>query len=219
MRVTLARASMLVVVMAAGCGRIGYDPPTDALVIEPSHVYHLAGNYDDDLGGPPLVSLGGTLEAGGYRFDGHGLSLTGATPDRAYTIDLVVTLDEVGRWHKLVDFKGRASDTGLYVFEDRLQFVIVPNQTFERSAPVLTTGTPYQLTIAREASGLVTAFIDRVVAFQFQDDGDLAALAAADAPVYFFADDDVTGGGEASVGVVRRIKIFDRPLDEVLLLP
>jgi hypothetical protein len=88
------------------------------------HDYQLNGSFADGLGGPSLVPGGGTLGATGYAFDANqGLSLSNglAAPDH-YSIEIVFNFSELTSWRRIVDFKNRTSDTGLYNFQTSLQF-------------------------------------------------------------------------------------------------
>ena len=61
------------------------------------HSYDLNASFDDALGGPAIVSGGGTLEATGYSLDAadQGPSLSGPGVTDNYSIEMVVTLDSV----------------------------------------------------------------------------------------------------------------------------
>src|SRR4051812_30123465 len=81
----------------------------------PTHSYSLDGTYADALGGPSLVGLGGSLGSTGYTFQpNRGLQLTGALNTSVYSIELVFALSTTDSYRKLVDFKNRESDMGLY---------------------------------------------------------------------------------------------------------
>ncbi|HVV87234.1 MAG TPA: hypothetical protein VHE35_29540 [Kofleriaceae bacterium] len=226
-------ALLLVTGVAGACGRIGYDPQpsagddaaADAAADAPSdvpgdappapiHIYHL-NDLSDDLGGPDLISKGGDFVAGGYQFDDdHGLGLIDGLPDHVYTIDLVYTPTmPLGEWHKLLDFQGRSTDEGLYTHYDSLVYVKVSGTDITPSVITgMKSGHQYQITMSRAADGTVTGMVDGAQAFQFQDTTEVAALPGPDAPLEIFMDDDVTGGGETSYGIVRRIVIFDQVL-------
>src|SRR4051812_39658528 len=80
------------------------------------HQYQLNGSLADDFAGPSLVAAGGSLNATNYSFGANqGLSLSGglATPG-TYSIEMVFHFDNVSGFRKILDFKDRTSDTGLY---------------------------------------------------------------------------------------------------------
>lgn len=212
------------------CGRIGYDPATDAGSddgdgdvdddadvdadpLTPLHQYHLDGDYHDDYGGPDLVPAGGSFVADGYHFEANqGLSVTGAVPAEVYTVDLVFSYDAYSGWHKVLDYKDLATDEGYYTYDDRSQFVVVAGATFADGPVGLVANTMYQMTITRDAAGVVTGYVDGAQAWTFNDLADVATLGTVGGPAHFFIDDNATGGGESKAGTVRRIRIWDRAL-------
>ena len=149
----------------------------DAVTVSPVHRYSLAGTLTDDLGGPPLVSNGGTFVPGnplGYAFGANqGLVVTGAVPS-VYTIDLVFELADMTSYRKLIDFKERGSDAGLYVHDSQLEFVVIPitgcpGNSCYTSPVVFTANTPVQVTLTRDATGMVVGFVNRIMQISFAD--------------------------------------------------
>jgi hypothetical protein len=88
--------------------------------------YELNGSYAESNGGPSLVPNGGTLGPDsitglhqGYTFGVNtGLSLSGTGISNAYSIDITFYVDDVNAsintFQKILDFKNRTSDSGLY---------------------------------------------------------------------------------------------------------
>lgn len=95
-----------------------------AAVPPATHAYYLNGDYSDTLAGPAAVPLGGSLVGGGYVHGlNQGLKLPpGVVPRTTYSIELVVTPNSVDGYRKLIDFKGRTTDSGLYLSSGRVQF-------------------------------------------------------------------------------------------------
>lgn len=227
-----ALAVAVVLELVAACGRYGYDPlaagdDTDAGDDDAGdgdamadarddgliHDYRLNGDYTDELGGPDLTSVGGTLVAGGYQFGmNQGLGVIGAMPDSVYTVDIVFQFDDLTSWRKILDFKNYTSDDGYYTYDDKLQFVVVAGSVFATGPPRLTANTQFQATLTRDATGHVVGYVDRVLQFEFDDTAGVARLEAPGAVAHFFIDDTQTGGGEATGGLVRRIRMYDRAL-------
>src|SRR2546422_731867 len=86
----------------------------------PSHSYSLNGTYADDLGGPSLMAHGGSLTSNGYAFlAGQGLTLSNAIPKTTYSIEVVYAIAETNGYRKLLDFKDRTSDNGLYNWDGK----------------------------------------------------------------------------------------------------
>jgi hypothetical protein len=219
--------ALLVAVMTAACGRIGYgddgggddvdadttDADPDAIDLGPLHEYHFNGNYLDDKGGPAMVGRGGTFVAGGYQFAANqGLDVTGALPDRVYTVDIVFEFDDLVGWDKILDFKNLTTDEGYYTYDTSLQFVVVAGSTFATGPQGLPANTLMQTTLTRDAAGLTIGYVNRSQVFMFTDTAGVATLDAPGAIAHFFVDDTATGMGEATGGTVRRIMIWDRAL-------
>src|SRR5689334_12385199 len=77
-------------------------------------------------GGPPLVSYGGTLN-NGYHFGiNEGLSLSGTGIFDVYSIDIHFYFNDINAsfngYERILDFKNRAFDEGLYNRNGRLEF-------------------------------------------------------------------------------------------------
>jgi len=241
----VARAWPAACLLAAACGRLGFDdaPPDslDGRVLDataavdapadtatddatngapiPLHDYRLANSFADERGGPALVGVGGAFDAGGYRFaTNQGLVATLALPTLVYTVDITFAFDTLASWRKVLDFKSLGSDTGLYTFDTSLQFVVVASAVFATSPPVLVPATPTRVTLSRDATGHVIGSIAGAPLFTF-DDTDRVATLDASLTASFFIDDQSTGSQEASAGVVRRIRIYDTALDATRLGP
>ena len=79
-------------------------------------------------GGPPLVSYGGTLN-NGYHFGvNEGLSLSGTGIFDVYSIDIHFYFNDINAsfngYERILDFKNRAFDEGLYNRNGRLEFFV-----------------------------------------------------------------------------------------------
>jgi len=222
------RAWVIVALSAAACGHVGYDPidgdpdaEIDAPLSHLIHQYRLEGDYSDDLGGPALIDRGGSLVAGGYRFEANqGLSVLDALPDQVYSVDLVFWFDAVDGWRKILDYKNLQSDNGFYVYDTALQFVVVAGSVFATGpTSVFSPTAVHQVTITRDATGRVDGYVDLIRQFQFTDTDNVASLDTPGAVVHFFVDDLATSMSESSGGVVRRIRIYDVALAETEIPP
>ena len=141
--------------------------------------------------------------------EGNGLSLSPASAvidgDR-YSIELLFRLDDVDGYRKIIDLKDASDDSGLYIFDGRLIFFDV-----ETPAPrTIKLDTYTQVLLTRKASGKVTAYVNGVRRFSFDDAGGLAVIDASDTLRFFI--DDATPGREHSGGAVSRIRLYDGPL-------
>lgn len=171
---------MLVIV--AGCGRFQFDRTNadagidaagvDALTpVAPIHRYRLAGTYVDDFGGPSIDPLGGAFTTGGYTFAANqGLALANAAPVTTYTIDIKFAFSVIAGYRKLLDFKALTTDEGLYVFDETLQFVIVASDaTVVTSPPLFSAGTMTEVTLTRDAAGMVTGYVNKAPQIAYLD--------------------------------------------------
>ncbi len=99
-----------------------------------THIYELNGTFADTLGGPAIVSNGGTLGPTGYTFGaGQGLNVSNAINPSTYAIEMLLRIDVTSGYRKLIDFKALAADTGLYNLNTALNFYNVatgPSGTF-----------------------------------------------------------------------------------------
>lgn len=217
--------------MLAACGRLGFDaqsardaaPGTsdaaaDGATSSLIHQYSLQGSLADDLGGPDLTAQGGVVTASGYMFAANqGLTVSNAVPTSVYTIDVVFSFDVTTGYNKLIDFKGRTSDAGLYVYDTQLQFVVIPitgcpgNDCYTSAPSLFANFATAQVTLARDATGLVTGYVARQQVFAFDDSMAVGAFDLAGS-VANFAIDDTGTANEASPGIAKRIRIYDTAL-------
>jgi hypothetical protein len=222
--VTFRIAAMLVIV--AGCGRFQFDrtaPGIDAsspdaaigvdatIPVDPIHRYRLAGTFVDDLGGPPIDPLGGGFTTDGYKFGvNQGLALSNAAPVATYTIDIKFSFGLIGGYRKLLDFKALTTDEGLYVFDEMLQFVIVASSaTVVTSPPLFSADTMAEVTLTRDAAGMVTGYVNKVRQIDYLDISSVAEFTHAGHVANFGVDDNATSQLEASGGEIFEIAIWD----------
>jgi hypothetical protein len=118
------------------------------------------------LGGPSLVSNGGTLGQTGYTLGAQqGLSLSGINISDVYSIDIRFYFDDVNAsntFQKILDFKNRTSDSGLYSLSGSLQLFAATGSGDPHEGTVghvLTNGTMADLLVTRKASGLFSALV------------------------------------------------------------
>jgi hypothetical protein len=139
--------------------------------------YELNGSYAESNGGPSLVPYGGTLAANGYYFEiNEGLSLSGTGIFDAYSIDIRFYFDEVNAsindYQKIIDFKDRTSDSGLYSVSGQLVLFATSGSgdaSAKSFAHDFTNGTMADLLVTRDASGLFSAFVNGHLAFSVMD--------------------------------------------------
>lgn len=162
----------------------------------------------------------GTLTANGLVFgEGAGVSLLNVINGGEYTIDTTFRLDVTAYWRKLVDFKARGSDNGLYENDGRISFYTDSLLT-DGSSTNFVPGQDIRLTITRSAGNIVTAYLNGAEEFSFDDAAGDAVFNGNDHVANFFFDDLVSNGYERSPGVVRYIQVFNHALsaDDVIAL-
>jgi hypothetical protein len=154
--------------------------------------------------GPELKPLDGKLNAGNYTFDaGQGLELSKTGVTDHYTIELKFRFDKVDDWQKIIDFKKRSSDNGVYAYMGMLQFYDIG------IGGDLQAGQEYEIRLERDkATRSVKGSVNGMKVFEFVDNEDHAVF--ADETAFFFADDTNTND-EQSAGAVTRIRIWDAP--------
>lgn len=165
----------------------------------------------------PEVSPAGYLSTDGMHFlEGYGVSLTNVITSGEYTIDTKFSFDVTEYWRKVIDFGGRTSDNGLYENDGRISFY-ADGVTTDGASTNITAGQEVRLTITRDASSLVTAYLNGVEEFSFSDTGNAATFNSV---ANFFIDDWASGGFERSSGNVKYIQVFNHALsgDDVIAL-
>ena len=179
-----------------------------AQAVTPSHFYSLDNSLADALGGPALVSQGGTLDASHYNFGvNQGLQLNNAVQADVYTIDLQFSFDTTSGYRRIVDFKAGDSDTGLYQLDTALNFYNVATS----AGGLFAAGQPVRVTLSRDAAGQFTGYVNGAQAISFLDSTGMARFDTANQQARFFIDDNAVGG-EASAGWVNSIAIYDQAL-------
>jgi PEP-CTERM motif/Concanavalin A-like lectin/glucanases superfamily len=175
------------------------------------HQYDLNNSLADSLGGPALVSLGGSLASTPGRYDfgaNQGLKLTGGLTNPAgdWSIDFKASYSSLtGTWKKLIDYTNLVSDTGLY-FADYGSGNFVQFYNIANGATIVNTGTDYTIAFTHSSTGQIAAFVNGVQQWSVNDGG----LAATTGNILtFFTDDFATGQGEAKPGSVDFIRIYD----------
>ena len=183
------------------------------------HEYELNGTLADDLGGPSLVDNGGTLTGANYIFGpDQGLSLSGALDDPGhYSIEMTSQIDDLNGsttpgWVRLIDFKDRQSDFGIYSIDGFLTFY--DGIGFSTGATPIVEDVPFVLLVTRDGTtGEVVAYINGIEQFRFIDANDLAVFDGPNSVAHFYLDNTAPPfTGEASGGVIDRIRVFDGPL-------
>lgn len=199
---------------------LAFSANTAHAVVMPDHVYEFSGG-GNDLNGGPTMELGagssftGEGLTGGLRFASNlGPNVRGAFANRGlYSVELFFSLDQVGGYRRVLDFKNGTDEDGLYLYNGDISF-------FGQSKTADTNLKPGQMThlvISRDGAQRVRAYVNGSEVFSFNDSQTADAIfSKTDGIARFFRDN----GNEASAGFVDFIRLYDRVVDttEVLTL-
>lgn len=185
-------------------------------------VFELNNSYQDASGAYTLGHDGGTFNGAGtgYVFGANqGLTLSNALLNGgSYTITVVFDFDTVSGYRKILDFKDRSSDTGLYFLNGQLNFF-----NFAGGGPTVAADQTVTVELSRDATTQqVTGKVNGTSALSFTDTSGAGIFSSPNQVIRFFEDDFATGGGEASSGFVDRITIegtIPKPAVVVVPLP
>jgi hypothetical protein len=172
-----------------------------------THLYNLNGTLADSLGGPSLESNGGTIGAGGYTFAANqGPSLSGAVNSAAYSILMDFSIEDTNSYKKLIDFKDRASDSGVYNFNTSL---VLYNVTSGLGG-VFVPNALARLVVTRSSTNNFVGYVNGVQQFTIGVAPDFATVSSN--IVHFLRDDFATSQSEATSGLLTKIAIYDDAL-------
>jgi hypothetical protein len=221
-RVVLA-AGAAVALLAGACGPTPPTPDADFQMHARDSVFGYVLSCAATPGSflYPLTGVGtsvgftsetvdGVTEAVATFSQGAGFDISGVIGDveaDTYSIVLLVRMSQLGGFDRLLDFKNRAADSGLYLYNGSLRFY--PSSA--TGSKVVANNEWAQVVITRATDGTVRGVVDGVQQWQFADSGGLGVISSN--RLVFFAD-NVSGGGtgEQSAGAVARVRLFKRAL-------
>jgi len=196
----------------------------------PNAEYKLNGSFADELGGPyDIVPNGlGVLGADGYSVTGHGsgLSLSSVLNPSNYSVEMVFSLDgnpdpadcnfDVAICaHKIMDFKDRTTDDGLYVFSfdgDQTSGGLRFFPLFITGEGVFQFGTLHHLVVTRSGTtDVVTVYVDGIELFSQADPGGVGIFSGWSSIAHFLTG-DLFFEDDAPIGFIGQIKIYNTPL-------
>ena len=190
--------------------------------------YRLDGAFvEADAAAPALDTIGDgqfvadtlvevdDLERVSYRFDrGSGIAFdNGEAGDflgETYSIELYFRFDDLASWRRIIDYKNRQTDFGLYAKDGRINFY---NITTSPEAPLARREYAHVI-VTRNADDddRYAIYVDGELAASFEDRNGDGLLGEANDSLVFFRDDLVVGN-ETSAGNVALIKLYDYALD------
>ena len=138
---------------------------------------------------------------------GAGLTLENCSqliPKDKYTIVVLFSFDNIGGYKRIIDFKNRKSDTGLYTFGTNIKFYNVKTGTGNQ----VKKNVFLQVVITRDKDKNLNCYIENNREIRFVDNSDFAVI-SEDNILSFFRDD---GGSEHTSGAVARIRLYDNAL-------
>jgi len=167
--------------------------------------YSLNGSYaEDSNSGPSLVPHGGTLGPTGYSFGPNtGLSLDNVV-SQTYSIYISFYFDSLTTptsWQRILDFRNRLSDSGLYSLNGSLK--LFPSLYLPGLPPVIggndpsggaagqsfSAGVTANLLVTRDATGLFSAYVNGGLAFSVMDPTGSTTFSGLNNRIWFFVDD------------------------------
>lgn len=173
------------------------------------HDYQFNGNLNDQLGGPSLIGLGGTLTASTYDFArGQGLALSNALPNPGnYTIAMNFAFSEIFVYDRILEFKNLQSDYGFYSLRGMPTFYpgyLLQQELFFEDAM-------NEFVVTRDGTTAhVSAYLNGELVISFNDVLGYTVFTGPGGVIHFFQDE--IDGREGAAGSVDRIRIYDEAL-------
>jgi hypothetical protein len=177
--------------------------------------YQFQGNLNSTVPGAPALALlgnsrftndvvDGLARTAVYFPAGDGLALSNAESllSIEYSVVVLFRFDTNGGWHRLMDFKNRTTDGGLYRFYDNLSFINLGAGAGGSVKP----NSYVQATLTRSFAGEVNGYINGNREMTFNDAGGDAILSGEQ--VLSFFRDDLLYPNESAAGAVARIRIY-----------
>jgi hypothetical protein len=176
------------------------------------HDYELNGDYLDAFGGNPLVPNGGFLNATEYVFGpDQGPNVSGVIDPATYCIQLKFTPQATTGWRKILDFKNRTSDKGLYIYNSKLQFYpYTPGPDI-----AFTPGVPVTVVFTRDgATGEMSGYVDGVWQWTITDSPNDATFTGP-ANIIYILIDDLAVPGESMSGSLDFFRISGLDMETI----
>lgn len=151
-----------------------------------------------------------------------GIQMLGEINASEYTLDLTFNLHYTSYWHKIVDFKDRVEDAGVYLQDDQLVFA-QPDTSLVYGSGLAGAVSGTRITMTRDNTGLFSAYLNGGLQFSFLDSANAAVFNtnAGQTSAWLLADDVNWGGNEQTIGTLTSVKVFDRALSarEIAAVP
>ena len=190
--------------------------------------YNFVDNFSEVKGiAPDLIpicsgafmtdAINSCVKKGVYHFDFNcGLAFDNEAADNyisdEYTIEMYFKFQTLNSWKRIIDYKNRESDWGLYGFDGRVNFY---NLTTSADAPFFANRYAHILVTRQAFSNEYKVYVDGLEYISFIDSNKYGTLSEENKLIFF--QDDTVVKDEASEGEVSLIRIYDYILtpDEV----
>jgi hypothetical protein len=188
--------------------------------------YNFLNSFDEEISQAPPLNVLGTgsfsngqlselscLERPVYNFDQNSgfqfdNTASGNLITESYSVEMYFQFANNTGFRRIIDFKNRTSDFGLYSTASVLQFY----DAITINTSALIAGQFVHLVVTRDsASQVVNMYVDGALAGSFVDATGLGLLDADN--VMNFFQDDLVFGGEAQPGTISMLKLYDQPID------
>lgn len=141
---------------------------------------------------------------------GEGCRLLNAsqTLGQSYTIAVLFRFDSISSWRRVIDFRNRKTDWGLYSYFGNLNFYNI----FTGTGGAIEPDAYVQIVLTRNGQGTVRGYVNGLSEIDFNDSSQHAILDTDD--ILSFFQDDVVVANEHAAGAVSRIRLWDGALSE-----
>lgn len=147
-----------------------------------------------------------------YEFEkGSGLLFDNASNNNFfsnnYSIEIYFRFEELASWKRIIDYKNRTSDWGLYAKDGRINFY---NITTSPDAPLAANEYAHVVVTRNGTTKDYKVYVDGSLISEFTDTDDHGVLNEDNRLIFF--QDDTRVPNETSKGNVALIKIYSEPL-------
>ena len=182
--------------------------PAHAAVL--THQWTLNGTTADTFGGPSMVLPDPTgLLATGYDYDANeGPNVSNAITFDNYSIEMRVSFDILSGYRKIIDFKNRSTDQGLYFLNGQANFYSFTGNV----GPVYPAGSMLHLVATRNSGTNQFNFYVNGTSVMTMADASGAAKFTGPGAIVHLLRDDLATSGEHGPGFLDYVKFYDGAL-------
>lgn len=177
-----------------------------------AHADTVTLNFDAATVSSSAVAFNGSTDANGLLTN-SGVTLKGLSDTSVYDLSVTFSLADVSAWRKVVDFQATTADVGLYIHDGHLsaylwhQFTPSVAESIEGSSTVAN-GEVFTVSLSRAATGVVSAYLNGVEQFSFNDlYGDAVFTTVNGKSVIHLLEDDYISRTEQGVATIKSITL------------